>query len=198
MTENAPQVWLGCLACYNAGRLMGDWMTPEQAATMTTDELHHRPADRDYLERDRREGYGEHEELVVMDSEYVPLTGEFGQGACQAIADAYDAVGEEQWDAYLAYAGTGLGGMDGSGVSDPSDFEEAFAGHWDSFRSYADEWAEEQIECMAPRDYAGRKVDNGLTEFLTTYFDWEAHADALEQDFTVVPADGGVFIFRNY
>ena len=30
-TTTEPAVWIGCLACYNAGRLTGDWYQATEA-----------------------------------------------------------------------------------------------------------------------------------------------------------------------
>ena len=182
--SNEPSVWLGCLACYNAGRLVGEWMSPDIAATATPEEVHARPADRAYMERDRREGYGEHEELWVMDHECVPLTGEFGPLECQAIADAYDAVGADEWDAYLAYAGLGIAS---DPIPDADDFREAYSGEWDSEEDYAYDLAEELGAVPAEHSWPA------------SYIDWEAATRDLFMDYSSERSPGGgVFVFRNY
>lgn len=36
-------VWIGCLACYNSGRLVGEWCEAEDAGYVTPDDLHGAP-----------------------------------------------------------------------------------------------------------------------------------------------------------
>lgn len=40
----APSVWIGCLECYNAGRLVGDWYPAIEARDVTTDQIHGKKA----------------------------------------------------------------------------------------------------------------------------------------------------------
>ena len=35
-TDTTPRVWIGCLACYNEGRLVGDWYDAITADEITT------------------------------------------------------------------------------------------------------------------------------------------------------------------
>lgn len=195
MTDSIePRVWLGCLACYNGGNLVGEWMSPGEAADATPETIH-KGDDLARMEKDKREGYGEHEETWVMDSEHVPVRGEFGPDTCRAIADAFEVIEEHRWAAYLAYADH-LGEL-----PEPSAFEDAFSAEYESFRDYADERADEAIEvhCNAdPYAYNAAKIRETALEFFQQYFDYERYADSLMQEYTVVDAPGGgVFIFNN-
>ena len=183
-----PRVWLGCLACYNSGHLVGEWMSPEDAADAEPRAIHH-GEDAVRMVRDQREGYGAHDEVWVMDHEHTGREGEFGPIECQAIADAFETIGETQWSAFLAYCRTGMGWMDGDGQTDPSSFEESYAGEWDSWREYADETAEEMIACHGPR---------GDDDLMTRYFDYEMFARDLAFDYVTEDAPGGgVYVFRS-
>ena len=64
-TDTTPRAWIGCLACYNEGRLVGDWYDAINADEVTTYDLHgaHSRAD-------------SHDELWVMDHENIPVSGE--------------------------------------------------------------------------------------------------------------------------
>lgn len=44
-TDTTPRVWIGCLACYNTGRLVGDWHDAIGAADVTTTDVHGRAVD---------------------------------------------------------------------------------------------------------------------------------------------------------
>lgn len=75
-------------------------------------------------------------------------------------------------------------------VSTPSlrDFEERYAGHWESFREYAEDLADE-VGLM-----------QGWPEEAMRYFDWSSWTADLAHDYTVVdapPPEYGVFVFRN-
>ena len=63
--STTPRAWIGCLACYNAGRLVGDWFDAVTADEVTTYDVHsaHSRAD-------------SHDELWVMDHENIPVKGE--------------------------------------------------------------------------------------------------------------------------
>lgn len=204
MTENIePRVWLGCLACYNGGHLTGKWLPPEEAAEATPETIH-TGDDLARMRKDEREGYGPHEEMWVMDQEYTGVTGEFGLQTCQSIAEAYERVGEHQWAAYLGYCTTGAGASDDNGVTDPSSFEDAYAGEWDSFRDFAIEQGGEAVEqyVSSIRDpYAmGRDKEHldAAIEFLTSHFDYGLYERELDMDhYTARNPEGGVFIYRS-
>ena len=64
-TDTTPRAWIGCLSCYNEGRLVGDWFNAEIADEVTTYDVHgaHSRADA-------------HDELWVFDHENIPVRGE--------------------------------------------------------------------------------------------------------------------------
>lgn len=79
-----PRAWIGCLACYNEGRLIGDWYDAITADQITTYDIHgaHSRAD-------------SHDELWVMDHENIPVKGEMSPadaaawGRCLAEVDQH-------------------------------------------------------------------------------------------------------------
>jgi antirestriction protein len=179
-TTHEPRVWLGCLACYNNGRLTGRWMPPEEAADMTPENLEpgHSP---------------HHEEMWVMDAEYVPVTGEFGIDMCRQIADAYEELDNpDHWEAFCAYH---RNVNPGGGPLDVAQFEDAFCGKYDSFSAYADDWIDEMLEMFQKQH--GLDEDDPLIRF----FDRSGYAREYEQGFTVVDVtsydDYGVYVFRD-
>lgn len=177
-TDNAPAVWLGCLACYSAGQLVGKWMSPTDAAEASRVEIHESTGP---LARMLAEA---HEELWVMDSEYVPLSGEFGMSECAEIGEAFEEIGAGDWPAYLAYAATGASG---SPIPDPEEFREAYQGEWDSREDFAQELAED----------IGAIPDDAA--WPNSYIDWERAARDLFMDYSDEPAPGGrIYVFRNY
>lgn len=172
-----PAVWLGCLACYNSGELVGAWMAPDEAADMTPAELHKMSGGRVPAD------VATHEELWVMDQEHTPLSGEFGPLECREIADAFEAVGEDEWPAFLAYASTGVSA---DRIPDVEEFREAYAGEWRSREEFAQDLAED-IGAV-PAEYS----------WPASYIDWERATRDLFMDYSSEDAPGGgVYVFRS-
>lgn len=173
ITTIRPSVWIGCLACYNEGCLVGEWYPAEDAAEVTSEDLHGRPTS--------------HEELWVFDLEGFPRgTGEMSPSATTPWGELFDEVGETLWPALLAWVEIGCYIVDADDLPSVSDFEDAYQGEWDSFDDYAAQLAE----------------DIGLTddwpEEAQRYFDWEAWTRDLKFDYAVADAlDGGVYVFRD-
>lgn len=173
----APAVWIGSLAAYNAGHLIGDWYPATEAADVTIADLH----------RGTGVPYTDDDELWVMDLEHMPVTREMDPLEAQRWGDLYAEVGPEQWPALCAWVRSGSYTAEGhTDYPVLSDFEEALCGRWDSFQDYADELAE---DCG---------LLDGVPEELQMYVDLGRWARDIEGDYTVTDAPtGGVFIFRN-
>ena len=39
-TDTTPRAWIGCLACYNNARLVGEWFDAEAADEVTLADVH--------------------------------------------------------------------------------------------------------------------------------------------------------------
>lgn len=169
-----PSVWIGCLACYNEGRLVGEWVDAEDAGGITPADLHGTST--------------AHEEMRVFDLEGFPRgTGEMLPAAAVPWGELFDEVGETRWPALLAWVETGCYVADSDDLPCASDFEDAYQGEWDSFADYAAQLAEDI------------GLTDGWPEEAQRYFDWEAWTRDLKFDYTIAAApDGGVFIFRCY
>lgn len=103
-----------------------------------------------------------------------------------ALAEWLEAFPEWQADAVAAWIGSGNFGTDGDGLPNASDFEDAYAGEWNTFREYADNLA----------DDLGMLV--GIPEEVARYFDWDLWTRDLAYDYVTEPApSGGVFVFRS-
>lgn len=132
-TVTAPQVWLGCLACYTAGRLVGHWYPAADAATVTPSQLHGRELPEDV-----------HEELWVLDHEHLPVDGELDPLTAARWGELYDELDSpELWPALCAWVRSGSYVEDGDGLPSITDFTERYAGTWNSFLDYAIDLAEE-------------------------------------------------------
>ena len=176
-TDCTPTVWLGCLACYNAGRLVGAWDPATDAATVTPSQLHGRELPEDV-----------HEELWVFDHEHLPVDGELDPLTAARWGELYDELDSpELWPAFCAWVRSGDFVEDGDGLPSLSDFTERYAGTWDSFLDYAHQLAE---DCQ---------VFDGVPEDLRQYVDIRAWARDIEAHYTVENApDGAVYVFRSY
>lgn len=169
------RVWIGCLACYNGGRLMGEWYEASEAGEVTPETIHGRATS--------------HEELWCFDIENAPQghRNEMSPMEAQAIADVLDSFEDETeaeaFAAYCAYTGESFEEDAVSG------FRDAFMGHRESFREYADELAEETLSQY--------HIDN--EHFAYRYFDWDSHANDLLHGgyWTEDAGGGGVFVFAD-
>ncbi|MBI8988437.1 antirestriction protein ArdA [Corynebacterium sp. CCM 8863] len=185
-TSTRPRVWVGCLHCYNSGRLVGAWY---ECADIADD-----PSAFDVGRIHDDGGYPATtscEELWCFDTDNVPSICEFDLleatrwGECYAELDA-----EHLWSALCAWVASGSYTQDAYGLPVVSDFLERFCGHWDSFNDFAYALIEDTIDMSSWDDLAQR------------YFDYEAFARDLKYDYStqlVEPYCGqhGVFIFRD-
>ena len=167
------KVWVGCLACYNAGRLNGQWMDAEEAPEWKCDRAHH-------------------EEFWCFDIEapHASLRHEMSPMEAAAIAEALAEVQANFHPpvAYLAWCAN-VGADVKEYADNQSSFEDGFCGTWDSPRDYADDWAEQMIASHFPDG----------NEFVERYFDWDKHCDEMFEHgpFWTEDADGGgVYIFN--
>lgn len=168
-----------CESCYAAGRLVGVWVDAVDAAEIGAADIH--------------AGSGVDpvaqgcEEFVCMDTDGLPTTGEPSLDQAARWGEIYEEVGPEQWPALCAWVRSGSYTAEGN-TDYPaiSDFEDAYAGHWDSFQDYADELA----------DDIGLLAD--VPDSLRSYIDMSAWARDLAYDYDVEGCDtGGVFVFRS-
>ena len=174
-TDTTPRAWIGCLACYNDGRLVGDWFDAATADEVTTYDIHgaHSRAD-------------SHDELWCFDHENIPVRGELDPLAAADWGRVYTEVGPEHWPALCAWVESGDYVAEGTGdLPSISDFEGRYCGAWESFREYAEQLA----------DDIGLLAD--VPEEIARYFDWQAWTRDLAMDYaTHDDPEGGVFVFR--
>ena len=172
-TDTTPRAWIGCLACYNAGSLVGDWFDAATADEVTTADVHGRASS--------------HDELWCFDHENIPVKGEMSPADAAAWGRAIAEVDEHLRPALLAWVESGDYVTEGdTDLPSISDFEERYHGHWESFEDYARELA----------DVIGLLAD--VPEEIARYFDWSAWTRDLAFDHsTYDDPEGGVFVFRN-
>jgi len=173
---NAPSVWVGCLAAYNAGRLHGEWI----AVPTDPDEL--RSAIARVLAASPSPGAEEH---FFADSEgWGDLDiGEYEDVGrlCRIVADM-DGMPRDSSEAYLTF----LAHEDGSGSVEA--FEEAYAGTWAREEDYASEF----IDSMG--GWAGVEVESEAWQWMD---EDRIYAAILDDCRTYDSHDGRVHVFRD-
>lgn len=187
-TDNMPQVWIGCLSCYNDGRLVGEWWDASIADEITTQRTHAEcgiAVDAEgYVPGE--EIYGPHEELWVMDHEGLPIDGECSPMEAAKWGALFGELMPWEYYAFRAYVRTGLGSVDGDGLSDVGEFHEAYCGEFSSFQDYAEDLFD---NC----GYADE-----IPEHLRSYIDMDRWASDLELEYSAENAENGsVFVFRS-
>ena len=175
-TDTTPRAWVGCLHCYNEGRLVGEWFDAAAADEVTLADVH--------------EGsgfdYAECEELWVMDHENIPVRGELDPLTAAAWGQCLTEVDEHLRPALCAWVESGNYVTEGdTDLPSISDFEECYCGEWDSFEDYAEQLA----------DDIGLLAD--VPEEIACYFDWDSWTRDLAFDYDDHDnPEGGVFVFR--
>lgn len=169
----APRAWIGCLACYNDGRLVGDWFPAEIADDVTLAEVHARHGG-------TRVGC---EELLVMDTDYMPVSREMSPSEAADWGRAWADVDEWMRDAWITWVRE-------CEITDPpsmEDFLDAYAGEWDSWEDFAVSLVDDLGMLASVPDWAAQ------------YFDYVAWARDLAYDYTTAAKAHcpGVFVFRN-
>ena len=129
-TDTTPRAWVGCLACYNNGRLVGDWFDAATADEVTTYDVHGRASS--------------HDEMWVMDHENIPVRGEMDPLTAAAWGRCLAEVDDSLRPALCAWVESGDYIAEGT-VDEVTlaDFEERYCGEWESFEDYARELADD-------------------------------------------------------
>lgn len=182
-TTGAPQVWVGCLACYNAGNLVGQWIDADEAGDLTPEELHGRPTS--------------HEELWVFDFQdfHGFLDGECSPMEAQRIAERMTEAEEDGIDldalgAYLSHVG---GTFDED--YDFDDFRDHFHGEFESVEDYARSFADDIGAFKIEGRYGGDSVDVE-DRWPFDCIDWSQAARNLGV-WTVTTKDYNVYVFSD-
>lgn len=198
--DNAPQVWVGCLACYNAGDLVGEWFDATDAPTDVEDfnqrvEASTRVSNVHILEA--------HEELWVFDHEnfHGLLTGECSPAVAAEIAGVLARVDEPE--AFALFVDRELGGY-GYAQADwdaaVEQFGDAFCGYFDSEADYAQELADEAGMLSVPNDEYGRRDRRDLSSVWPfSCIDWDRAWNELRiggDNWSEYVAGKGYAIFR--
>lgn len=179
-TSTTPSAWVGCLACYNAGRLIGEWFDAEAAAEITLAQVHGGAA----------RVHPGCEELWCFDDEGIPVRGEMSPYEAAQWAETISEADEHLRPALFAwvlsgsYTAQGDAAQGSTDLPVVSDFIDRYLGEHDSFRGYIEELCRET------------GMFQGVSEDLERYFDWDRYAADERHSYLVLDAPaGGVYVF---
>lgn len=169
MAKETPRVWVGCLACYNGGGLVGEWVDAIAADEVTVESLH---SSANVV----TEPWDVHEELWCMDHEnfHGLLSGECSPMEAQRIAEIMESFTDgpiEALGAYVSWSGASL-------EDAVRDFSDHYNGEWDSEKDFAYSLADDM------------GFDAG-SSWPGSYIDWDAATRDLFMDYAYI--DGYVF-----
>lgn len=169
-TALQPKAWVGCLGCYNEGRLTGKWLDGDVAADLQAAGL----TGPDYTPQAGRCVKCGAEEFWVMDHEGYGglLTGECNPVTAQNLAETLATVEEDQQAAFAAYAAN-LSLQPWQVTAETvEEFTDCYQGEWDSEKDFA--WyLFEELGWERALEEAG---------ISTSYFDVDAYARDLFLD----------------
>ncbi|WP_282703728.1 antirestriction protein ArdA [Streptomyces sp. CC219B] len=171
-----PRVWIGCLACYNAGRLVGDWYSADTADLVTPADLHKRETS--------------HEELWVMDHEGFcgALDGECSPSEAAEIAEALSSLTEDEAAPFAAWVE--VFGEQSDRAHWVDQFRDAYRGFYSDEAAYAQEWAEMT---------SSEEDKERMTRWPFNEIDWSRAADELfSGGLHAEDAPGGIWVFWSH
>jgi len=164
------KIYVASLEAYNAGKMVGDWLTPSDYANFESF----------YTAIQIATEYAD--EVAVHDYDGINLSNEYPDFEklyefCQALEDSH--LDEE---VITVYAENISEDLDTDLITKAEDY---YVGTFDNFQEYADDFADEQLYIT--------------DDFLKSYFDYERYARDLRYDYTVLDlSDSNVAIFNNY
>lgn len=94
--DNKYRVWVGCLACYNNGALVGEWFDAEDAPTNEDAFNEAIPGHVKYVKSD----FSPHEEIWVFDHENSPVDGEYSPNAAVEYAEWLDGLNDGETEIF--------------------------------------------------------------------------------------------------
>lgn len=174
-TEEQLKVWIGCLACYNDGKLVGRWVDAIEAGEKSPEDIHGKPT--------------HHEELWcfdIDDSTGLFLTGEMSPVEAQRIAEGAqrledDGIDAKALSAFLSNEHRTLADCDDDDIDR---FQDSYRGEWDTERDFAENFA------------AGEGLISDDAQWPHDCVDWERATRELMFDYWSVSANGGtLYVF---
>lgn len=176
LTHDSPCIYVANLAAYNAGQLIGEWVTVTDDAGDMLEQVHRISRGGDWAVHDQ-EGFGTY---VVGEHPSLDLLAAMVRTASQMGGEPGDML--ELVALYVDMVGANYVDTD----TLPDDFSDAYAGVYESFTDYAAEYVDDMLAGI-PDDHPAR-----------TYFDVDRFAQDLEDDYYVVRFGFDVAVFHAY
>lgn len=170
-----PKAFASCIACYTQGALAAQWYDAVDVDDLTPADVHGGPTD--------------HEEIWISDTEHLPVfpgAGEMTPAVAAQWGQVIESITPMWREAYIAWIEDQWIKEPGDAPSDRVFCCEILAGHYESFREFAEQIAGD-IDLL-----------HGVPEEVARYFDWDRYAADLEMDYTIIDTpDYNVWIYNN-
>jgi antirestriction protein len=176
-SHTTPSAWVGCLGCYNNGRLVGKWLEGEAIGDTVAAGLATLETVGDYTAPRCRRCFAD--EFWVFDHEGMLglIQGECSPSEAAEAAATVEEIEREGIDLEAAAAF-----IEDRGAWDSDEFQDSYAGEWDSLEEFAQHLAED----------TGALSDSVTWPY--TCIDWERAAFELSFDYSIL---GGGYVFRH-
>jgi len=174
--EDKLRAWVGCLACYNNGVLIGTWIDAERATTVTSKEIHENGGIT-ILEN--------HEELWVFDHENMPFVGEGSPSDIEEQAKKINEIPRELRVPYFLWVEE-VYNFDGNLGNLPyfNEFREKYEGEYESLQDYVQEYVHDT------------GILDNVDQTIISYIDWHAWSVDMSHELIEIPNDNrNVYIF---
>ena len=176
-THATPSAWVGCLGCYNSGRLIGKWLEGEAIGDTVAAGLATLETVGDYTAPRCVRCFAD--EFMVFDHEGMLglIEGECSPSEAAEAAATIEEMEREGIDLEAAAAFI----ADRHGVWSIEDFQDSYAGEFDTMEEFAQDYAE-QTGAL-----------NDSAKWPHNCINWEHAAHELSYDYSLL---GDRFIFR--
>lgn len=197
-TATTPSVWIGCLASYNSGRLIGEWVSATDVDEMN--EARTRVAKTAVKAADEAGEYpvyfGEPEEFYIADYDgFGNLASTLGEYPSYETVARIGALIEQEGEVIIAWINACEVDVEDANSVTLDAFYEVHRGEWDSEESFAQYYVNEVGWNDVPVDlYTSPYSQDRINVFdeLSAYIDWSDIARQLfANEYTY--ADGYVF-----
>lgn len=160
-TVVAPRAWVGCLGCYNSGKLVGAWLDREQADDPELNGLA-----REWV-GDLRNHFGcvvcGSDEFWCFDVEHLDGAGEMSPSEFVRHAERAEELEAHDFPEalriFIDHMGYTVTDVDLDLDEVFSAFDEAFVGEWSSVEEFAEEYADTQGDLVNIPDYLASAID---------------------------------------
>jgi antirestriction protein len=197
-----PEVWIACLASYNAGRLIGEWVDATDIDNLTeaVERIKHAAV---VAARGAGEGvmyFPVPEEFAIHDYNNFPdtLVSQLGEYPDWKTIVSIAKMIEDHGDKFVAYINAceiDLSEAD----SIEGKFEEASKGEWESEKAYAEEYLEDMGILGESRKHpGGHDFHPAIPEEWQQYFDLKSWSDDnlfRHGSYTFVQVNGQGYVF---